>query len=107
MSNTPFTVYDSTNVWLQGGAPEISGVPGDRPDVVGNPNSGPHTADQWFNKSAFKKLDPGLQAEQFGDAGRNNGVRPPVQQREFLAIQQIAVLERRDIRIRVAMFNHL
>jgi hypothetical protein len=63
-------VYDSANVSLQGSAPEISGFPGNRRDVVGNPNSGPHTPDQWFN-SAFKQLHPVLQAGQFGNAGRN------------------------------------
>ena len=36
----PFTVYDSTNASLQGSAPEISGFPSDRPNLVGDPNSG-------------------------------------------------------------------
>jgi hypothetical protein len=107
MSNTPFTVYDSTNVSLQGGAPEISGFPGDRPDVVGNPNSGPHTADQWFNKSAFKKLDPVLQAGQFGDAGRNIVNGPAFQQWDFSAIKMIPIHETMNLQFRAEFFNIL
>src|SRR5581483_10289153 len=49
MSGTPFTVYDSNDVSLQGQAPEISGFSSKRPNVTGNPNSGPHTASQWFD----------------------------------------------------------
>jgi hypothetical protein len=107
MSNTPFTVYDSTNVSLQGGAPEISGFPGDRPDVVGNPNSGPHTADQWFNKSAFKKLDPVLQAGQFGDAERNIVNGPAFQQWDFSAIKMIPIHETMNLQFRAEFFNIL
>ncbi|MGB9431238.1 MAG: hypothetical protein WBQ89_03255, partial [Candidatus Acidiferrum sp.] len=40
MSNTPFTVYDSSNPSLQGSAPEISGFYSSRPNIVGNPNTG-------------------------------------------------------------------
>ena len=34
MSGTPFTVFDSTDVSDQGGAPEISGFSANRPNVV-------------------------------------------------------------------------
>jgi outer membrane receptor protein involved in Fe transport len=40
MSNTPFTIYDSSNPSLQGSAPEISGFFSSRPNIVGNPNTG-------------------------------------------------------------------
>src|SRR5882724_4981706 len=45
MSGTPFTIFDSTDVSDQGGAPEITGFSANRPDVVSgqNPNSGPKT----------------------------------------------------------------
>jgi outer membrane receptor protein involved in Fe transport len=56
MSGTPFTVFDSNDVSLQGQAPEISGFSSNRPNVIGNPNSGPRTAAEWFNVSAFQKL---------------------------------------------------
>ena len=59
MSGTPFTVYDSTGRFAEGGsAPEISGFSSNRPDLVGNPNSGPHTPQEWFNVAAFQRLNP-------------------------------------------------
>ena len=39
MTNTPFTVYDSSNTSLQGSAPEISGFYSSRPNIVGDPNA--------------------------------------------------------------------
>ncbi len=105
MSNTPFTVYDSTNVSLQGSAPEISGFPANRPDVVGNPNSGPHTPDQWFNVSTFKQLDPVLQAGQFGNAGRNIVNGPAYQQWDFSAIKLIPIRETMNLQFRAEFFN--
>ena len=39
-SGTPFTVYDSANVSLQGSAPEITGFYSSRPDLIANPNAG-------------------------------------------------------------------
>ncbi len=105
MSNTPFTVYDSTNVSLQGSAPEISGFPANRPDIVGNPNSGPHTPDQWFNVSAFKPLDPLLQAGQFGNAGRSVVNGPAYQQWDFSAIKMIPIRESMNLQFRAEFFN--
>ena len=43
-SGTPFTVYDSANVALQGSSPEITGFYSSRPDLIADPNAGPHTA---------------------------------------------------------------
>lgn len=70
-SGTPFTVYDSTNVSLQAPAPPISGVFASRPNLIGDPNAGPHTPQQWVSREAFQRLDPLADAGQFGDAGRN------------------------------------
>ena len=70
-SGTPFTVSDSANVALQANSPPISGFAASRPDVVGDPNAGPHTVDAWISRDAFKRLDPQTQAGQFGNAGRN------------------------------------
>src|ERR1700690_4266515 len=73
MSGTPFTVFDSNDVSLQGQAPEISGFSSNRPNVIGNPNSGPRTAAEWFNVSAFQRItqDPNSPVQQFGDESRN------------------------------------
>ena len=70
-SGTPFTVYDSANVSLQGSAPEITGFFSSRPNVISDPNAGPHTPNQWVSRSAFQQLDPVTQAGQFGNEGRN------------------------------------
>jgi outer membrane receptor protein involved in Fe transport len=70
-SATPFTVYDSNNVAMQGSHPEISGFSSGRPDLIGDPNAGPHTPDQWLTTSAFRRLDISTEAGQFGNAGRN------------------------------------
>ena len=70
-SGTPFTVSDSANVALQANSPPISGFPASRPNLVGDPNAGPHTVDAWLSRSAFQRLNVQTQAGQFGNAGRN------------------------------------
>ena len=62
-SGTPFTVSDSANVALQANSPPISGFPASRPNLVGDPNAGPRTVDEWISRSAFQRLNP-------ADAGR-------------------------------------
>jgi hypothetical protein len=63
-TGTPFTVYDSANVALQGSSPEITGFYSSRPNLVADPNTGSHTADRWISRSAFQRLDPVTQAGQ-------------------------------------------
>ena len=58
MSGTPFTVFDSQDVSLEGSAPEITGFSSNRPNLVGDPKSGPHTVQEWFNINAFQRLNP-------------------------------------------------
>lgn len=70
-SGTPFTVYDSTNVSLQGSHPPVSGFFASRPDAVANPNDGPRTVEAWMRRSAFRRLNPLTEAGRFGNAGRN------------------------------------
>ena len=113
MSGTPFTVYDSAGVSAQGGAPEISGFPSDRPNVIGNPTSGTcagsgvhtGTADCWFNPGAFQRLDPTTQIGQFGNAGRNIVTGPGVQQWDFSALKNFRFTEARNLQFRVELFN--
>ena len=59
MSGTPFTVFDSTDVSVQGGAPEITGFSANRPDLVSgqDPNAGPRTTSAWLNAAAFSQVD--------------------------------------------------
>jgi hypothetical protein len=89
-SGTPFTVFDSTDVSLQGQAPEISGFSSNRPNVVGNPNSGPKTPLEWFNRSAFQQLipNPNSPVQQFGNEGRNIVQGPGYANWDFAARQE-------------------
>ena len=105
MSGTPFTVYDSNGVSAQGGAPEISGFPSDRPNLVGDPNAGPHTPDQWISTSAFQRLDPVADAGRFGNAGRNIAQGPGFQQWDFSAIKSFHFTESKDLQFRAEFFN--
>lgn len=105
MSGTPFTVYDSNDVSLQGGAPEISGFSSNRPNLVGDPNSGPRTPQKWFNTSAFQQLDPVTQAGQFGNAGRNIVQGPGYQQWDFSAFKNFKIHESKAVQFRAELFN--
>ena len=109
MSNTPFTVYDSSNPSAQGSAPEISGFYSARPNQVGNPNSGGcasngaavRTADCWFNTGAFQHAAEGA----FGDVGRNTLKGPAYQQWDFSAIKTIPIHEAMNVQFRAEFFN--
>jgi outer membrane receptor protein involved in Fe transport len=107
MSGTPFTVFDPADVSLQGSAPEISGFSSNRPNLIGNPNSGPHTAQQWFNTSAFQRLtqDPNSPVEQFGNEGRNVVQGPGYSNWDFSALKNIHVTEGKEFQFRAELFN--
>src|SRR5262249_49774000 len=113
MSGTPFTVYDSTGVSAQGGAPEISGFPSDRPDLVGDPGRGScassgapaGTPDCWFNPAAFRQLDPATEVGQFGNAGRHIVQGPGYQQWAFSALKTFRFAEAKSLQFRAEFFN--
>jgi Carboxypeptidase regulatory-like domain/TonB dependent receptor len=109
MSGTPFTVFDSTDVSLQGTAPEISGFSSNRPNVVGNPNSGPRTAAEWFQVSAFQQItqNPNSPIQQFGDEGRNTVEGPGYVNWDFSAFKNIRLTESRELQFRGELFNVL
>jgi hypothetical protein len=111
-SGTPFTVYDSTGVSAQGGAPEISGFPSDRPNLIGDPTkgtctNGAHTGtpDCWYNPTAFEQLDPSSQLGQFGNAGRNIVQGPGYQQWDFSALKNFRFTETKALQFRAEFFN--
>src|SRR6202453_3638783 len=109
MSGTPFTVFDSNDVSLQGQAPEISGFSSNRPNVIGNPNSGPRTVAEWFNVSAFQKLqpDPLGRFQVFGDEGRNAVEGPGYVDWDFSAFKNIPLTESKELHLRGELFNFL
>ena len=104
-SGTPFTVYDSANVSLEGGSPEITGFYSSRPDQIANPNAGPHTADQWVSRSAFLRLDPVSQAGQFGNEGRNTVRGPGIANVDLSLLKSIPLEERARLQFRAEWFN--
>ncbi len=109
MSGTPFTVFDSNDVSLQGQAPEISGFSSNRPNVIGNPNSGPRSTAEWFNVSTFQRLtqDPNSPVEQFGNEGRNAVLGPRYVNWDFSAFKNIRLTESKELQLRGELFNIL
>jgi hypothetical protein len=109
MSGGPFTVYDSGDPSLQGQAPEITGFSANRPNVIGNPNSGPRTPQEWFNVSAFAQLqpDPLGRFEVFGDEGRNAVQGPGYVNWDASAFKNIRLTETKELQFRGELFNLL
>jgi Carboxypeptidase regulatory-like domain/TonB dependent receptor len=109
MSGTPFTVFDSNDVSLQGTAPEITGFSANRPNLIGNPNNGPRTAQAWMNVSAFQQLqpDPLGRFQVFGDEGRNVVEGPGYADWDFSAFKNIRVSEGKEFQFRGELFNFL
>lgn len=104
-SGTPFTVYDSANVSQQGSAPEISGFYSSRPNLVSDPNAGPHTPDQWVSRSAFQRLNPVTQAGQFGNEGRNVVRGPGLSSVDLSLMKNFPVREGMRVQFRFEGFN--
>jgi hypothetical protein len=106
-SPTPFTISDSTNVSLQANSPPISGFAASRPDVVGDPNSGPHTVEQWMSRSAFRRLNPQTEAGHFGNAGRNIARGPALTNLDLSLTRAFRLAERVHLQFRAESFNVL
>jgi len=84
-TGTPFTVYDQS---------------GKRADVVGNPNSGPESTDEWFNTSAFK---PAAGAQ--GTEGRNAVRGPGTHTVDLSVFKDFPVPGRGMLQFRIEGFN--
>jgi hypothetical protein len=104
-TGTPFTVYDSTDVSLEGSAEEITGFSSNRPDLIANPNDGPRTAQEWFDIHAFQQLNPTMQAGQFGSAGRNVAQLAGIGQLDFSVFKDFRVTESKTLQFRAEFFN--
>ena len=104
-SGTPFTVSDSTNVALQANSPPISGFAASRPDLVGDPNGGPRTVDQWLSRDAFRRLDPRTEAGEFGDAGRNLARGPSYTNVDLSLVRTFALPHTMRLQFRAEAFN--
>jgi hypothetical protein len=107
-SGTPFTVYDSADVSLQGSAPEISGFYSSRPDLISDPNvNQPHTANEWVSRAPFLQLNPVTQAGQFGNEGRNVVRGPGIEEVDLSLFKYFNFSERMRLQFRAECFNLL
>jgi hypothetical protein len=104
-SGTPFTVSDSANVALQANSPPISGFPASRPNVIGDPNAGPHTADEWISRSSYQRLDIQTQAGQFGNAGRNIARGPSYANVDVSLVRDFDLTGQTRLQFRAEVFN--
>jgi len=95
------------------GIDNVGGAAGTRPNLIGDPNNGPHTIQQWFNPSAFtdpapigtviaNHLNPVLAA---GNAGRAPIFGPGIQNWDIGVYKNFAVTERIRIQFRTEFFN--
>jgi hypothetical protein len=96
-SGYPFTVVDSAN-------PSTTGEygPTDRPNLVGDPNAGPHTVARWFNTAAFQALPPG---GGFGTAGRNIVRGPGLKTVDLSLFKDLEIREKYKLQFRAEFFN--
>ena len=104
-SGTPFTVSDSANVALQANSPPISGFPASRPNLIGDPNAGPHTVEQWIGRSAFERLNVQTQAGQFGNAGRNIARGPGFAALDLALVRDFTLASATRLQFRAEAFN--
>jgi hypothetical protein len=93
-SGQPFSVLTGLNQ-------SSTGLGDDRPDLVGNPNNGPKTVQQYFNTSAFVLNAPLT----FGDAGRNIVAGPGYTDVDFALMKNTAITERLNVQFRAEFFN--
>jgi hypothetical protein len=78
-----------------------TGLGNDRPDLVGDPNSGPHSVEQWINTEAFQ---PNALLT-FGTAGRNIVVGPGFRNFDFSILKNIPIREQVKLQFRTEFFN--
>jgi hypothetical protein len=88
---TPFLSVDSS------GTGELN----DRPNLIGNPNSGPRRPNEWFNKAAFAQPLTGT----FGNSARNLIIGPNLNTVDLSVNKLTKVTERASIQFRSEIFN--
>lgn len=78
-----------------------TGEGNDRPNVISNPNDGPHTVEEWFNTAAFV---PNAILT-FGNSGRNIVTGPGFHDLDFSLIKNTHFGERTNLQFRAEFFN--
>ncbi len=101
-SGRPFTVALLSEIDNSGTGRSILGFgANDRPNVVGNPELGNRTTEQWFNTAAFAFPPRGT----FGNAGRNILDGPGFQNVNASLVKNTALSERYNLQFRAEVFN--
>ena len=104
-TGTPFTVYDTANVALQATSPPISGYAPSRPDLVGDPNTGPRTVEAWLSRTPFRRLVAATEAGNFGNAGRNIARGPGFANVDVSLLKDFTLAEGTRLQFRAEAFN--
>ncbi len=73
----------------------------DRPNLVGDPNTGPQTVQRWFNTSAFA-LQPQFTA---GNVGVGTMHGPPQRRLDVALSKSLRVTEKQTVQIRAESYN--
>ena len=93
-SGQPFSV-------LTGQDNSSTGLGNDRPNLVADPNAGPHSVQQWFNTAAFVPNAP----LSFGTAGRNIVTGPGYRNFDFSVMKNTRIREKVNMQFRAEFFN--
>lgn len=101
-SGAPFTVnlsaaQDVANIGL------IGGNNLERPNLIANPNNGPHTPSEWFDTSAFALPEQ----FSFGNAGRNVVIGPGLANLDLSLQKNWNIREHQTLQFRCDAFNAL
>jgi len=94
-SGAPFTVNISSD------QANIGAGPAQRPNLMGNPNDGPKTAQQWFDTSVFSL--PALYT--FGNTPRNAAIGPALEELDLSIQKDIRLAEAVKLQFRAEAYN--
>jgi hypothetical protein len=78
-----------------------TGLGNDRPDLIGDPNTGPHTVQRWYNTAAST---PNAVLT-FGNAGRNIVTGPGFRNFDFSVLKNTHLRENVNLQFRAEFFN--
>lgn len=102
-SGRPFTVFDFFEDPAGIGVLGFSGAT-ERPDLVGNPNSGgKHTFESWFNTAAFAEVPAGQ--IRVGNSPRGAITGPGLQRWDISIFKNTKISERLNAQFRAEAFN--
>ena len=79
---------------------------GQRPQLIGDPNSGPRRPEQFFNNAALYVPNPAVAAERtYGNIGRNTLEGPNYKSVDFSLLKHIPITEGLRAQLRAEFFN--